>query len=95
MIRWFGWIGTSLSIIYRLPQIYRLYQTQKGEDLSGLSYGTQSLSYICYGLHGMYIQDLPILCMSIAALVQNIIILTLRRRYRSPSVERIPSETPT
>ena len=30
----YGWIASSITIIYKLPQIYKLYKTKKSDDLS-------------------------------------------------------------
>ena len=30
----FGWIATSFSLIYKLPQIYKLYKTKENNGIS-------------------------------------------------------------
>lgn len=69
----FGWIASSITIIYKLPQIYRLYNTKSSKDLSILSIIIQTLGYIFYAIHGWIIQDLPVLVMGTVTFVENVI----------------------
>ena len=34
----FGWVASSITLIYKLPQIYKLYKTKKSNDLSLFSF---------------------------------------------------------
>ncbi len=77
----FGWIATGLTLVYRVPQIYKLVRTKSGGDLSSYSYGVQSTAYLFYILHGITIGDPPILTMGSIALCQNLVIVGLRYHY--------------
>jgi len=73
----FGWIATSLSGLYRIPQIIKLYKNKSADGLSSVSYIIQTTSYSFYILHGVIVEDYPIVAMGSIAIFQNLIILYL------------------
>jgi uncharacterized protein with PQ loop repeat len=83
----FGWIATSLSITYKLPQIYKLYKTKESSAISIKSYGIQAFSYSFYIAHGFIVFDYPIAYMGIINLIQNIIIILLCHIYKKNELE--------
>ena len=85
----FGWVASSITVVYKIPQIIKLYKTKKSSDLSILSLIIQSIGYIFYILHGFNINDLPIISMGVGALIQNIIIIILYYLYNNN--ETIPT----
>lgn len=81
MTKIFGWIAASLGLIYKVPQIYKIYKYKKTKGLSIRSYCFQTISYIFYIIHGFYIEDNPSISMGFISLVQNIIIHLLFYKY--------------
>ena len=81
----FGWIATSLSLIYKIPQIYKLYKTKKNEGLSIISLIVQASAYGFYIVHGFIIEDFPIISMGIISLVQSLFLIALYFLYTSMS----------
>ncbi len=77
----FGWIGSSISLIYKMPQIYLLYKEKKHKGLSILSISVQAFSYIFYILHGYFMQDNAILYMGILCLIQSLCLITMYIAY--------------
>ena len=78
----FGWTATSITFIYKLPQIYKLCKTKKSNDLSITSILMQLLGYIFYALHGFMVNDYPILAMGSISLLQNMILSILYFCYK-------------
>ena len=78
----FGWIATSITFIYKLPQIYKLCKTKSSSDLSITSILIQLLGYIFYALHGLSVNDYPILVMGSVSLLQNITLSVLYFCYK-------------
>ena len=70
----FGWLGTTCTIVYKLPQIYKLYKFKTSKGLSIISYGIQTISYVPYVVHGIIINDAPTFAMGLFSLILNIII---------------------
>ena len=59
----FGWIGSSITILYKFPQMYKFYNKKTSEGVSIISYGIQTVGYIMYAIHGIIIKDGPIITM--------------------------------
>lgn len=70
----FGWIGGGLSVVYNIPQIYHIYKNKSVGDISVYSLLVRIISYLFYILHGYLIMDPPILFMTLASLLQVLII---------------------
>lgn len=77
----FGWIATTFSLIYKLPQIYKLYKTRDGAGVSLTSYILQSMSYVFYIPHSIFNSDYPIMVMSISSVIQCTIIIWYKYNY--------------
>ena len=79
----FGWIATSFNLIYKLPQIYKLYKKKDASGISVIAYILQSTSYLFYILHGSFNEDYPIVVMGSSSLIQCFIIIWLLYKYRN------------
>ena len=88
----FGWIASSITLLYKLPQIYKIIKNKSSKDLSIHSYNLQSLGYIFYGIHGYAIKDDPILVMGTVALIQNLICIFLHFKYKDNVIDSEPEE---
>jgi MtN3 and saliva related transmembrane protein len=77
-----GIAATVLSIIYRLPQMYKIYKTKKSEDISVWMLLVQNLSYLCYICYGIFKHDWIYISASLLSFMQNIIIYLQMRYYR-------------
>jgi uncharacterized protein with PQ loop repeat len=77
MISTYGWIASSITIIYKLPQIYKLYKRKTSEDISFFSLFIQAIGYVFYIIHGLTIKDNHIIIMGSGALIQNTILIIL------------------
>ena len=88
----FGWVAAALSLIYKLPQMYRLWRAKKIDGLSVTSLIVQAISYGFYIAHGVVINDLPILWMGIVALAQSIFVIGLYFYYKRQPEQPINQE---
>ena len=70
----FGWGGTTISFIYKLPQIYTFYKMKTTKGVSLPSYGIQTTSYVLYTIHGYIIDDNPIIIMGLVSFLLNMIL---------------------
>jgi len=77
-----GYIYLGLSLLYRLPQIYKLHKTKKGEDISLFMIIVQNLSYIALIMYGIFRSDTIIIISTAISIVQNIYIIALRHYYK-------------
>ena len=96
MTKIFGWIGTTLSLLYKIPQIYKIIKLKKIEGISISSYTVQTISYCFYLVHGYYINDNPTISLGIVSLTQNIIFHVLYYRLNKNNTDddnQIDNET--
>lgn len=78
----FGTIASSLSFMYKIPQMYKLYNTKKIDGLSLKSFLLQIVSYIFYIIHGYFVQDYTIFIGMSITLIQSLIIIGLYFKYK-------------
>ena len=90
----FGWVATSLSLIYKLPQIYVLCKQKKHEGLSLLSLTCQASAYGFYIAHGTLNEDWAIACMGSISFLQSLTLITLYFYYKRPHIPPPSSTSP-
>ena len=83
----FGWIATSFSLVYKLPQIYKLYKTKNSYAISLKAYTIQTISYFFYIIHGVFNSDYPMVVMGISSFIQCLIIIYLWHKYNISSTD--------
>ncbi len=70
----FGWGGTSITFIYKLPQIYKFYKSKTAKGISIIAYLIQTFGYILYAIHGFLINDGPCFAMGVVSFFLNTIL---------------------
>ena len=88
-IRIFGWFGGSIAVIYNIPQIYKNYKTKSCDDISQVSISMRILSYIFYIIHGIIINDPPLLWMTLIGCLQLILLWVQIIFYTKRSIQII------
>ena len=89
----YGWIASTITLIYKLPQIYKLYKRKKSNDISVLSLLVQSVGYIFYILHGITVNDSPIVLMGSGALLETVILVIMYFYYSKTSSPNVIENT--
>ena len=79
----FGWIATSFSLVYKLPQIYKIIKTNVVDGISVKAYIIQTLSYFFYIIHGIFNKDYPIVVMGCSSFIQCLFIIHLWCKYKN------------
>ena len=79
----FFFFSTSITLIYKIPQMVMLYKTKRTDGISIVSYIIESIGYLLYLLHGCFIKDNPIFYMGLVSLFQSIILILLYNRYKN------------
>lgn len=77
-----GYIALSFELIHRFPQIYKLYKTKRGDDISELMIFTSIISSSLYIVYAFLRADNIILVGSIVPIIQDIIMIIMMRTYR-------------
>jgi uncharacterized protein with PQ loop repeat len=78
-----GFSGLACSIVYRVPQIVKLYRTRGYKDLSMSTIHAQNLGYFFYLTYAYFIHDVVNIVASIISVNQNILLLVLIERGRA------------
>ena len=90
-MRIFGWIAGGISVLHNVPQIIHVCKRKSADDISITALSMRMLSLVFYILHGILIQDLPILVMCTIILAQCCIICVQKYRFRNE--DHAPDET--
>ena len=87
----FGWLAGGISALHNVPQIIHVCRRKSAADISFTALAMRMLSLVFYILHGILIQDLPILVMSTIIFAQCCIICIQKYRFRNETPP--PAET--
>lgn len=77
-----GYIALSFELIHRFPQLYKLYKTKRGDDISELMIFTSIISSCLYVVYAILRTDNIILVGSIVPIIQDIVMIIMMRTYR-------------
>jgi uncharacterized protein with PQ loop repeat len=87
MVTWdiFGYIGIVFAMIYRIPQIIKIYKNKKGEDISTKTFVLHNCAYIFLLIYISNKKPVDYLILSyyIIGMIQNLIIVMMKRYYRT------------
>ena len=94
MFNWaiIGYIGIFFAATYRLPQIIKIYRTKQGDDVSKKSFILHNgayASFILYISYGKDKTDYILLIYYIIGVIQNLIILGMKKHYKKNQDECI------
>jgi len=87
-ITWLGFVAGILTTISFVPQVHKVWRTKRTDDLS-MGMLLAFASGIClWLLYGILLGAAPIIVANAATLVQLLVIIILKARYRqrSPAV---------
>ena len=80
----FGYIAIFFSIIYRIPQIKKIYTLKKGGDISKKTYMLHNMSYIFFLIYLFQKteRDYLLIFYEISGILQNSTIVILKMHYK-------------
>jgi len=76
-----GWTAFLCSLLYKIPQLYRIYKYKKGEDISYKSLVIQTSSYVLWIVYSVEINDMIYIYSNIFSLVLNISMMYMKQYY--------------
>ena len=77
----FGWIGGIINAFHVLPQVVKIYSTKSTQDISFYSLIIKLIAAITYTIHGVIINDPPLLYMTGLMVAQYLLILGQYKYY--------------
>lgn len=78
-----GLIANVCSLTYRIPQIYKLYQSKSGNDISNLMLIIQNISYALWIIYSLCKKDYMFVTSCTMSFLQNLIIWRMAIYYNS------------
>ena len=90
--RVFGWIAVCLSLVYKFPQMWKLFKTG---DIGGISVESQIIQASAYGfyiIHGTIIEDPPIVFLGCTSFAQSTVLICQYYYYqrKQRKIDRTP-----
>lgn len=82
---YFGYLAGFLTTIAFVPQVIKVYKTNKTQDLSILTFSTFTLGVLCWLVYGLYLNSYPMIIANIVTFVlaMYIFIKILRNLIKS------------
>ena len=80
-MRIFGWLAGGLSVAHNLPQIVHVYRRKSAEDISAWALFVRMLSLGFYIVHGVLIEDMPLIVMSAVITFECVALCVLKWLY--------------
>lgn len=77
----FGWVGGIINALHVLPQVIKIFRTKSTKDISYYSLVIKLIAAITYTIHGIIIQDPPLLYMTGLMVAQYLFILGQYKYY--------------
>ena len=96
-LEWLGYIGVFFAVIYRIPQVFKLYRTKKGADVSKKSFMLHNGAYVSLILYiSLSKPEIDYILMGyyVTGLVQNILIILLKQYYKNYGKIEAAPQTP-
>jgi MtN3 and saliva related transmembrane protein len=77
-----GLIAALFTTISLFPQLIKIWKTKSTKDISTGMFMLYSGSVLLWFIYGVYLNDFPIILANSLALIQAIMILTLKEKYK-------------
>ncbi len=81
----FSYIGLSFAVVYRVPQIVKIYRKRSAADISAYSYITHNGAYVSFILYlwgtGKYRDEWVLGSYYMLGFLQNALIYAMKRHY--------------
>jgi len=80
-----GYLGIAFGLLVAPPQLYKLWKSKSGKDISFHTYLFLCCALVCYLLHAIYIQSIVFIIAQSVNLLTNSIILVVLAKERNGS----------
>ena len=94
MLIYLGYIGLFFAFIYRIPQIVKIYKTQKGGDISKKTFILHNFAYL-FLLSYIFCKeniDILLIVYYIVGILMNIVIISMKLYYNNLENEIISND---
>ncbi len=77
-----GLVAGLLTTTAFIPQVWKIYQTKSGKDISARMFSIFSLGIVLWLLYGILLGSVPLILSNVVTLILSLTILALKVRYR-------------
>ncbi len=77
-----GMLAGLLTTTAFVPQVWKIYRTKSGQDISGRMFSIFSVGIVLWLIYGIFLQSLPLILSNAVTLLLSLTILALKLRYR-------------
>ena len=81
LITGIGLLAGLLTTAAFIPQVWKIYQTKSGKDISGRMFWLFSIGIALWLIYGMLLSSIPLIASNVVTLVLSLTILALKYRY--------------
>ena len=64
-----------------IPQVWKIYRTKSGKDISGRMFSLFSVGIVLWLIYGVFLKSLPLILSNAVTLVLSLTIMALKLRY--------------
>lgn len=82
MIDGIGLIAGLLTTTAFIPQVWKIYRTKSGKDISGRMFSILSAGIVLWLIYGVLVWSVPLILTNAVTLVLSLAIIGLKFRYR-------------
>ena len=80
-----GLLAGLLTTAAFIPQVWKIYQTKSGKDISGRMFWLFSLGIALWLVYGTLLGSVPLILTNVVTLILSMAILALKYRYSRTS----------
>ena len=87
MIDGIGLIAGLLTTMAFVPQVWKIYRTKSGKDISGRMFSILSAGIVLWLIYGILLRSVPLILTNSVTLVLSLAIIALKIRYSAPQIK--------
>jgi len=83
-----GLVAGLLTTTAFIPQVWKIYRTKSGKDISGRMFSLFSFGIVLWLVYGILLKSVPLILSNAVTLILSLTILWLKIRYRRSSIDK-------
>lgn len=88
LINSIGLIAGLLTTMAFIPQVWKIYRTKSGKDISARMFSLFSAGVVLWLVYGILLESMPLILSNAVTLVLSLTIIALKVRYSRPRHSR-------
>ena len=84
LINSIGMVAGLLTTAAFIPQVWKIYRTKSGKDISGRMFSMFSVGIVLWLIYGILLESMPLILSNAVTLVLSLTIIGLKIRYSRP-----------